>query len=731
MTSNAHLDEYIDFQKYWLVLKRRWIPGTATFLLVTTLALVHSSRLPKIYEAKAELLIKTDRTSQLTGLENGTEEAKKIGVDSDPLATEARIFLSRPILEKLIQELNLQNDSGELLKHGAIAGDMEVDIVTGTDILEISYASEESELAAAVVNKAVELYTESDTLRNRAQAKSAKEFIAKQLPQIEANVAQAEANLRRFKNQNRIINLEHETSTTVNSISDLKSQIDEVEAELSNVNARYNKLKNQLGISWQEASALSSLSQSPAVQRSLDQLQEIKVELAQKRDYLSNNAPQLISLKEKEANLTDLLDQQIANTLNGQQQDSIQNVNILGLGELKQEQITDFTNLGLNKDGLEKQLETLNSTYNSHKQRSDILPELHEQQRELERRVEGAQSTYQTLLSKLQETEIVEQQNIGNIQVVASALVPEGPSSEYRMTKKLIVAGGAVFGAFLGVIVAFFLDICDKTIKNTQEIKAIFPYSFVGTIPILDRIIPNRQLLLPDNSTANLPQLALSKFSVLPVNEAYHDLQLNLKLLDKEVANKVIAVTSSVSAEGKSSVSANLAIAQAQCNQKVLLVDGDLRRPTQHNLWEVSNNRGLTNILQKEIEWHDAIHEITPNLDVITSGTIPKHPISLLNSPLMKTFIATICEHYNYIIFDTPPLVGLADSKIICKLADGLVLIVRPGVANYDSVAAATELLGDKDLNVLGVVANGADLDRELHSHGYYYADQKYLAATN
>ena len=717
--------EYIDFQKYWLVLKRRWIPGTATFILVTTLALIYSSRLPKTYDAKAELLIKTDRASQLTGLGNGEEQAKKIGVDSDPLATEARIFLSRPIIEKLIQELNLQNDSGELLPSGAIAGDMEVEIVTGTDILEVIYTSEEPELAAAVVNKAVELYIENDTLRNRAQAKSAREFISKQLPKVEANVAQAEANLRRFKNQNRIVNLEQETSTTVNSISDVESQIDGVEAELGNVNARYNKLKNQLGISWQEASALSSLSQSPAVQRSLDQLQEIKVELAQKLDYLSDNAPQLISLREKEANLTDLLDQQIANTLSGQQQDSIKNINILSLGELKQEQITEFTNLGLSKDGLEKQLGTLRSIYNSQKQRSDILPKLQEQQRELERRVEGSQSTYQTLLSKLQETKIVEQKNIGNAQVVASAIVPGGPSSEWRKTKKLIIAGGGVFGAFLGVIIAFLLDMWDKKIKNSQEVEAMLAYPIHGIIPDFRKSRIKKQLSLAGSSASSSPQSAVRSMSVPLLKEAYHSVQIKLELLSNSTEQKVIAVTSSVASEGKSFVSANLAVVKAQSSQRTLLVDADLRRPTQHNLWQISNNVGLTNVLQQNVQWSEALQNVMPNLDILTSGDETEHPVSLLRSSQMRLLIDSVSSLYDCIIFDTPPVVSLADTMVLSILVDGFLFVVRPGVADYVSLTSAKKLLASSDLEVLGVVVNGVDVSKEAYWQDNCYSYQK------
>jgi capsular exopolysaccharide synthesis family protein len=257
----------------------------------------------------------------------------------------------------------------------------------------------------------------------------------------------------------------------------------------------------------------------------------------------------------------------------------------------------------------------------------------------------------------------------------------------------------------------------------------MLPYPLFGVVPDYKKITQKKQLLLPDSSTANLPKLAATNISVLPIREAYHNIQINLKLLDNEVINKVIVVTSAVLGEGKSSVAANLAIAKAQCGQKVLLIDGDLRRPTQDYLWELSNNLGLTNILNQEIECYDTVQQVMPNLDVMTSGTTPQHPISLLNSPLMEALIARVSGHYDSVILDTPPLVGLADSKILSKLADGVLFVARPGVAHYGRVTAAKKVLETTDLNLLGVVANGVDFDKESYGYEAYYPDKKYLQA--
>ena len=730
MNFRESADEYIDLdlQKYWLVLKRRWIPATAIFASIVGISTAYTLSLDKIYEAEAKLLIKADRSGKLAGLDSNTGEISGLTSDSNPLYTEAEILKSRYIMERLIKELDLKDKQGKPLKYKAIANGIKVQPVSGTDILAVTFKSKNPEFSALVVNKAIEIYVENNSTSNRSETKSAREFITKQLPEVKASVSEAEANLREFKNKNRIASLTEETSVNVNSISDVGNQIERVKAELENIEARYSRLAAQLNMSWQEASAISALSQSVAVQKVLEQLQDVKVTLARKRNFLSDNNPQIISLKEEEADLTVLLDSQITQTLGSEQQTLAGKTNILNLGDLKQKQIAEFANLGLQREGLNKELLALKNTYESYRQKSDSLPKLQQQERELESQVKAAQSSYTNLLGRLQETRIAEQQNIGNVRIIFEANVPEdsiGPK------KGIIIGMAGVVGTLIGVATAFLLDLKDKTVKSTKEIKQILPYSLSGVVPDFNQIDPkHKQLLLPDEASLNLPKFAVKTASMLPIREAYHNIQLSLKLFNNNAKNKVIVVTSALSEEGKSSVSANLALTQAQCGKKVLLIDGDLRQSAQHTLWEVPNDLGFANVVELEAEWSDVLHRVMPNLDLITSGKNRKHPISLLNSSFIEAFIIGVSGYYDCIIIDTPPLVGLADSKILSKFADGLLFVVRPGRANYKSLMAAKEVLSESECKVLGVVANAVDLNKDPYSLEYFTADKKYLEAS-
>lgn len=726
MTSNVNLDEYLDFQKYWQVLKRRWVPALATFASVVGIATAGSLLSPKIYEAEAELLIESNNTGRLTGLEDSLGKVEGLTIDSNPVTTQARVLQSRPVVKQLVKDLNLRDDDGKFLKYEDIVENLKIKPIVGTDVLQISYTNKDPEIAALTVNKLIELYIDTDALNNSSSSAAANKFIKKQLPQVEANLRRAEANLREFKTQNRTASLGEETTANITSISSVSDRLDQVNAKAQSVNARYDRLSAQLNMTWQEASAVSALSQSVGVQSVLERLQNVKLKLAQQSNYLSNSAPQVIALREEEADLNKLLNQQIASTLGSSSTDVLSKVNILSLGELKRAQIAEFADLGLEKEGLEKEIIALTQTKDSYQQKSDALPRLQEKQRELERKVEVAQSTFQTLLKKSQDAGLIEQQKIGNVRRVSDAEVPE---KAVAPRKKIIVASAGIMGMFLGVAVAFMLDLKDKTIKNIQEIKRLLPYAVAGVVPDVNLLDEERQLLLSYSATEQLPKLAVTNMTIPPIREAFHNLQMELNLLDSDVTYKVILVTSAVAGEGKSSVSANLAVAQAQCGKKVLLIDGDLRRPTQHSVWDIPNGSGLTEVLEEKKIWADTVNKMMPNLDVMTSGSIPRHPITLLNSSMMKALILSAGDHYDCIVIDAPPVVGLADSKILAKLTDGLIFVVRPGVANYASVEAAKESL--KDLNVLGVIANGVDLNNESYGYESYYPDRKYLEAAN
>jgi polysaccharide biosynthesis transport protein len=723
MDSNLPIEEYIDFNRYWQVVRRHWIPATATFAGIVTLSLITALVSKDVYQAEARLLIEPEQTSNRIGIEDGNPEVKKTVLDKDPIETEAEILGSRTIVEKVIQELDLKSDDGKPLTYKTVKKALKVQPVIGTDLLQISYENPDPDVAVSFVNRAVELYSDGYALFNSETALKDGDFVKQKLPKLEIAVADAEAELRNFKNRNGISDLKGQITADIDSVAQVESQINEVSANLNDVNARYNRLEGQLGMSWQEASAISTLSQSVSLQETLTQLQKVKVQLAQQRNLLSDSAPQIISLKEEQADLNALLQQEIASTLGPQHSNLAGRINILRFGKQEQGQLNEFADLGLQKEGLEQRLASLKNSYSQYQKRSNISPQLQEQQRQLERKLKSVTENYETLLSKANDISIRQDYKVDKVRVISGAALAEDP---VNTDGKVIVAAGALMGLLFGTALAFLLDLKDNTIKNTQEVESMFAYPLHGVVPDLSLGGNNQQLQLPGSERTNMPEQVVSEVSMMPLKEAYQNIQVNLNLLDADAKKKVIAITSSVPQEGKSSVSANLAVARSQCGQKILLIDADMRRPTQHHIWEISNEMGLSEVLNGKSPWSETVQNVMPNLDVLTAGSIPPNPIALLDSPALLNLIAEIDQVYDHIIFDTPPIIGIADTKIIGKAVDGFLFVVRPGVADYNSATAAKKMLDSTGQKVLGVIVNGADMRQEpYHYSSYYYTEKK------
>jgi capsular exopolysaccharide synthesis family protein len=709
--ANEYVEE-IDFEKYWLVLKRRWLWVAGVFSVMVALAIFAISRQVPVYQAGARLLIKEDRSDWLTGLNTRLGEIDSIYKDNNPLSTQAQIIKSRPIAEQVIKELGLKNDEGQPFKPKFISGGLKVEPVPETDILQISYQSKDPKLASAVVNKVIDVYIAKDVLTNRAKTKAASEFIQQQLPRVEANVVQADLALRRFKEENHVVDLIPEARVAVEQMGQLDNQMTGVQAELAQVTARSQALRNQLKMNHQEALAITSLNQSPAVQQVLGQLQKIQEELVLERRRFLDADPTIVKLKQKEAALNALLQERITEVIGSQQQISPGN---LQLGALRQSLIANLVESEVRRLELENQLAVIKTTQSEHKQRSNAIPRLEQTQRELERRVAAAQSTYELLLQKLQEARVAENQNVGNARIISNATVPESPNGS---KKKLILVGGGVAGLMLGVALAFIVDLIDQSVKTVKEAKQLFGYTLLGVIPTMGK---SRKRWLPFQDAAPTePKLVVKDKPHSPITQAYQMLRANLKFLSSDKPIKVIVVTSSVPQEGKTEVCGNLATAMAQVGQRVLLVDADMRYPSQHQFWNLTNSVGLSNVLVGEIPVQMAVETVMPGLDVLTAGVIPPNPVAILDSKRMAALMEQFSQEYDAVIVDTPPLAGIADAPILGSMADGILLVVRPGVVDAGNAKAAKEFLARSGQQVLGFVANQVMVKNEPDSYFYY-----------
>ncbi len=708
----------ISLEKYWTILKRRWLATLFITISVFIIAQLATSFKKPLYLAEGKLRFqRNNATSSITGL--GTEIGKldPLMQQSNPLNTEVEVIRSLPIIETTISRLNLQDSKGIALKTKIFLNHLTVKDIKGADVLQITYTHTNPKTAAQVVNELIKIYLEQNVSSRRAEAAAARQFIEKQLPKAELVVRKTESELAVFKEKNKIVSLQEEASKAIEVIGDLQLRINDTQSQLANINSQYQVINQQLGMNPKQALSMTSISQISGVQDILKEIQQLQSQLANRQTVLQNNHPQIIDLQDKITSLNKVIDNRIFQALG---KNKLQAKSNLQLSALQQQLSSRLVELESNRLGLASQASSLLKLQFAYKQRLNNLPKLEEQQRQLERKLQAAQSTYSLLLQKLQESRIAENQNLGNATKISEAEIPDEPTSSAMIS----YLSSGLLSILAALMTIYILEIKDKSIKTVDEAKELLGLALLGVIPT----IRNSQLSNRKNAaiTSYNERIIIRDFPRSSISEAYRMLRANLNFISADRELKVIVVTSSVPQEGKSTVAANLATAIAQMDRQVLLIDGDLHRPVQHKIWDLMNNQGLSNLIFKQEEITTTIKKVMPNLDVLTSGIVPPSPAALLDSQRMATLMANFSDKYDFVIVDTPALTVAADAVTLGQMADGVLLVVRPGVVDSVNATFAKELLAKSGQNVLGQVVNGIIIKNEPHSY-YYFQKEDYL----
>ncbi len=704
--------EEIDLQRYWLVLKRRWRPASVVFAATVMAALGVGLTQKPLYEAGAKLLLQPDKTAALTGVSQELGSLKPIKQTGDPLATQSEIIFSLPILEDTIRSLDLRDAEGVPVKPSDLAEDLSVSPLPDTDLIEISYRSGQPELSAAVVNQVMRSYIEANVSSNRSEVMAARRFLEDELPRAQEEAEGLSEALKSFSEENGIIALSEEAGMTVTAIANLEDQINQTQIALVAAETKADQISRQLGMSGQQALRLASVNQSPAVQSSLAQLQGLRSDLATAMTRYTDRHPSVRALKRQEAALIDVLRNRVSEVVG-----SANAPGLLSMSSIDEKLAEELVQAEVARASTYNQLATLVSTRDAYQRRGEVFPGLEKTQTELRQRRDSAQRTYETLRQRLNEIQLAENRNVGSANIVELAIPPEEPTVEGQL--KYLLAGG-VAGALLGVAVAFFLDLIDRTLKTVKDGEQIFGYVLLGVIPRFDL---SKNYDLPEYAAEEdgLPSRRIITLeSVYPIlSGAYQMLQANLRFISSDKKLKALVMTSSIAGEGKSEVSANLAAAIAQTNRRVLLVDADMRTPSQHHLWNIVNSVGLSHVLVGEGSLERALQPVTDNLTVLTAGVVPPNPMALLDSDRMAALIELFREQFDYVIFDTPSLTGSADAAVLGSLADGVLMVMRPRHVSYDRAIAAKHLLDRSGAPVLGMVANGVDSKNDFGEYSY------------
>jgi non-specific protein-tyrosine kinase len=330
----------------------------------------------------------------------------------------------------------------------------------------------------------------------------------------------------------------------------------------------------------------------------------------------------------------------------------------------------------------------------------------------LERLSARYQTTYNNLSNSLENLRLAEAQTTDNIVLTTPAQPSDSPIRPRVLYNTLLAL---IVGALFGLGIAFLIEYLDDTVKTPDHVRDLTGLATLGTVVFLDGSSPEERMVA---RTAPKSQGA----------EAYRVLRTNLQFsaLDKPLAT--LLCTSAEPGEGKSTTVANLAFAMAQADKRVILVDADLRRPSQHKILKLPNNVGLSTALLDRGRDPAVYLQDTDvaNLRVMTTGPIPPNPAEMLNSARMHEMIEILKREADVVLFDTPPVLAVADTSILASQVDGTLLVVWAGKTRGEMLAQATERLLSLGVTPLGVVLNKLTQRRGSYYYNtyYYYASR-------
>lgn len=554
--------------------------------------------------------------------------------------------------------------------------------VEGSRIVNISYLSPNPELAALIANATAKAYIEETLEMKLSATRNSLQWMTKKA-EIEAQkLRQSELELQKYMKENNIVTIEDRMTVTPEKLSEINIQLVRAESRRKELEALYQKVR-RIGRNYQAATTVSAISVDPALQAIRAQIVETEKSIMELSNKYGSKHPLMVKTRG---------DLQVLRRKRNQEIDRL-------VESIKNE----YELARANERSLRGQL-------SSSKTEALLLTEKFIQYGALKRVVDTNRQLYDALMLKLKEQSITEETSPVNLWIVEKATVPLKPARPWVGMNLLLAA---VIGLFGGLGLIMLLEYLDNTLKDPEDAEARFG------IPVLTTVERWRD----ENQN---PEEVVWKDPQSIFAESFRSLRTSIQLSFPDSPPKKILVTSSGMGEGKTTTSVNLAFALARSDNKVLLIEGDLRKPRFYKLLKINNAKGLSSYLAGAADSHIIQKGPLPQLAVIPAGPIPPNPSELLASNRMKVLLDSVSKEFDFIVCDSPPVLPVADTRIICHLFDGVILLGKSGVTTYEMLDRARKLLNDTGARLLGLVINGFDAKKSGYYHqDYYYSETR------
>jgi polysaccharide biosynthesis transport protein len=737
-------------QLFAVLLRRKfWFAGVFLGVLITSGLITLISK--PVYQSSMRVLVEPNYKSRSQSNGNNAQDNDfsdpQVQVD---LTTQLEVLESSELLEKALDQLIQEYDSLTLKE---LQENLTIAPITGvsgsqkvqTNILKVDYIDNNAVKTQKILKTLLSIYQAYNLEQQKLRLSRGLSFINEQLPSIRRGVAEAEAALQQFRKNNNIIDPSEQAKTATVTLDTIKQQREALLAQIQEAAANFETLQQQLSSTPKGALTASRLSQSTIYQNRLLTIQRTDIELEKLRQTFTDDHPAVQELLKQRQGQESALKTDAANVLGVEGSITASDPQLISKGQVGESELSLLKELALAQsqlNSLRAKEESLSQTNENIEQNLKRFPNLISQYERLQPEVQLRRSTLQKLLDARQDLSLEIARGGYIWEVIDPPLL--GRQISPVILKNLLL--GTVIGLFLGGIAAFTREAMDDRVRTQMDLEDQLPIPLLGVVPYLQ--VSSLKSGASAMQTDRLPMLPLDASELLqwqPLRESLDFIYTNIQLLQADSPLKSIVITSSQGGEGKSTLSLGLAISAARLDQRVLLIDADLRNPTLHKLLSLSNGQGLSTILTGEVteqdmlalpqwvymRWNDSIEEtitgslqprsIPPSdlsIDILTSGPGVADPVKLLNPLRLKEFINLYKNSYDLILIDSPPVIGMVDALQLGTSSDGVILVARIDKVKRNELKEATELLGK--LNRIGVIANGGTLtNRTYYSNNY------------
>jgi succinoglycan biosynthesis transport protein ExoP len=716
-----HLLDYVR-----VLYKRRWIAGTA-FTVVMLLVTLYTFTVTPIYQATTKLLIESDNPNVVSFKEVINEEQTK----ADYYQTQYNILQSRSLARRTLDTLKLWDSDefvtkrpgiGQLLAGGVAsvasllgrkapepgipdAGEtssqskaidaflkkLTVSPVRNSRIVDVKFEAKDPELAGRVVNALAKGYIDQNLEFKFMSTKEASDWLGERLAEERKQVEAAEARLQQYREQNDAISMKDRENIVVQKLSDLNSAVTQAKTDRLQKEALYNQLNSLRSGSSAALDTFPAILSNTFIQQQKSELLQLQSQYTQLSEKLGDRHPDIIKVKSAIQLSQAKLDGEIGKVVQSVKNEYLaslakENSLVAALNQQKGEALT------MNRKAIDYGV--------------------------LDRDVQSSKQIYESLLQRAKETGVSTELKTSNIRVVDAAERPRLPASPRKGLNLLL---GLLGGTMLGVGLAFFFEYLDSHIKTPEEIRVHLGMPALGMLPKVDeKEFGGSCPMVGAHVTTNF-------------NEAFRAVRTNIIFSSAEEGSRTLVVTSTGPGEGKTTFSANLALSLAQTGQRVLLIDGDMRKPKMHEAFGATQEPGLSNLLVGTAKASESVRKSkTAGLWLLPAGKIPPNPAELLGSQRFKDLIGSLKDHFDWVIVDSPPVMAVIDAAVVAHRATGVVFVVGAEMTSRHTAQAAIRQLENARAKFIGAVLNRVELEKHHYYYSQYYRKEyrRYYAKT-